>query len=118
MLCRAQLQEHYEFADFAAKAALAVLLKHLPLSLPELWLFCHSPTDPQEPHMVSALLTFVTAFCYRCGKPAWPWCETITWKLLINPLGAQDGVRSAHLCHSLLLQGGKRWLSMVWVEID
>lgn len=62
---RAQLQEHYEFADFAAKAALAVLLKHLPLSLPELWLFCHSPTDPQEPHMVSALLTFVTAFCYR-----------------------------------------------------
>ena len=27
-----------------------------------------SPTDPQEPHMVSALLTFVTAFCY--------WCET------------------------------------------
>ena len=79
MPCRAQLQEHYEFADFAAKAALAVLLKHLPLSLPELWLFCHSPTDPQEPHMVSALLTFVTAFCYRWGK---------------------------------------RWLSMVWVEID
>ena len=44
-----------------------MLLKHLPLSLSELWIFCHSPTDPQEPHMVSALLTFVTAFCYRYG---------------------------------------------------
>ena len=66
-LCRAQLGERYEFADFAAKAALASLLGHLPLSLRELWVFCHSPADPDEPHLVSALLTFVTAFCHRCA---------------------------------------------------
>ena len=63
--CRAQLGETYEYADFQAKAQLAALLKHLPMSMRELWVFCHSPTDPEEPYLASALLTFATAFCVK-----------------------------------------------------
>ncbi len=41
------------------------MLKHLPLSLREAYLFCLSPCDPADTPVASALLTFATAYARR-----------------------------------------------------
>lgn len=46
---------------------LALMLRHLPLSLREHYIFAISPADPDEPSVASALLSFATAYCQKCA---------------------------------------------------
>lgn len=44
---------------------LLLLLRHLPLSLRERYLFAMAPVDPEDSPVTGALLTFAAAYCHR-----------------------------------------------------
>ena len=68
-LCRAVLAEHYFLGDFDNIYELALMLRHLRLTLREHYLFSISPTDASDPPVASALLSFATAYSSRCSLP-------------------------------------------------
>lgn len=62
--------------DFENMYALAVMLKHLPLSLGEHYLFATAPSDASDATAASALLSFATAYSLRCGgRPLEGWAS-------------------------------------------
>ena len=65
--CRATLSDHFFFSDYEAMHKLALMLRHLPLSLRDAYTFAISPADPDDPIIASALLSFATAYCQRWG---------------------------------------------------
>lgn len=65
--CRATLNDHFFFSDYEAMHKLALMLRHLPLSLRDAYTFAISPADPDDPIIASALLSFATAYCQRWG---------------------------------------------------
>ncbi|BDA48563.1 ATP-dependent RNA helicase SUV3L, mitochondrial [Coccomyxa sp. Obi] len=62
---RATLSDHFFFSDYEAMHKLALMLRHLPLSLRDAYTFAISPADPDDPIIASALLSFATAYCQR-----------------------------------------------------
>ncbi len=44
---------------------LLLLLRHLPLSLRERYLFALAPVDPDDAPVTGALLSFAAAYCHR-----------------------------------------------------
>ena len=61
------MADHFTLSEHQPMMRLALLLRHLPLSLHEAYLFCVSPTDPDDTPVASALLAMATAYCSRCG---------------------------------------------------
>ena len=61
------MAKHFMLSEHQPMMRLALLLRHLPLSLHEAYLFCVSPTDPDDTPIASALLAMATAYCSRCG---------------------------------------------------
>ena len=61
------MASHFMLSEHQPMMRLALLLRHLPLSLHEAYLFCVSPTDPDDTPVASALLAMATAYCSRCG---------------------------------------------------
>lgn len=62
---------HYSLARYEDIRALAVMLRHLPLSLREAWTFAISPTDPADEPVAAALLSLAHAFALR-GRTVTP----------------------------------------------
>ena len=56
---------HYALARYEDTRALAVMLRHLPLSLREAWTFAISPTDPADEPVAAALLSLAHAYALR-----------------------------------------------------
>ena len=59
------MTQHYFFGDFEAIHALAIMLRHLRLTLRERYIFAISPTDPDDAPVASALLSFASAYSSR-----------------------------------------------------
>ncbi len=62
---RATLGSHFFFSDYEPMHRLALMLRHLPLSLRQAYICAISPADPDDTPVASALLTFATAFSQR-----------------------------------------------------
>lgn len=67
---QAATDSHYFLARFDEMRTLAVMLRHLPLSLREAYVFAMSPCDPGDEVLASALLAFATVFAQR--RPVTP----------------------------------------------
>lgn len=64
---RATLTQHFFFSNYEPMHKLALMLRHLPLSLREHYIFAISPADPEDPPVAAALLSF--ASCYASRYP-------------------------------------------------
>ena len=59
------MADHYMLGDFDNMYRLAVMLRHLRLTLREQYLFAVAPADAQDPPVASALVSFATAYNLR-----------------------------------------------------
>lgn len=66
--CEALLAPHFFFAHFEDVRTLAVMLKHLPLSLREAYAFCLAPCDPGDEPVAAALLALATWYSRRWAR--------------------------------------------------
>ena len=68
---RATLSERFFFSDFEPMLRLALMLRHLPLSLREAYIYAISPADPDDAPVASALLSFASAYASKCVRLPW-----------------------------------------------
>ena len=61
-----------------------MLLRHLPLSLRERYLFAIAPVDPDDAPVTSALLTFAAAYCHR--RALYPIMLSTTLLFVLSPI--------------------------------
>ncbi|KAK9809601.1 hypothetical protein WJX73_006619 [Symbiochloris irregularis] len=66
---QASLRPHYFFGSAETMHQLAMMLDHLPLSLPDRYTFVTAPADPADPTVASAFLSFASRFCHRRSVP-------------------------------------------------
>ena len=63
--CRATMSQHFFFSDYESMHKLALMLRHLPLTLREHYIFAIGPTDPEDPPVAAALLSFAATYSSR-----------------------------------------------------
>ena len=56
------MSEHFFFSDYEAIHKLALMLRHLPLTLQEHYIFAIGPADPEDPLVAAALLSFAATY--------------------------------------------------------
>ena len=59
------MSQHFFFSDYESMHKLALMLRHLPLTLREHYIFAIGPTDPEDPPVAAALLSFAATYSSR-----------------------------------------------------
>ena len=65
VVCRATMSQHFFFSDYESMHKLALMLRHLPLTLQEHYIFAIGPADPEDPPVAAALLSFAASYSSR-----------------------------------------------------
>jgi hypothetical protein len=103
------LGDRFFFSDFEPMLKLALMIRHLPLSLREHYIFAISPADPDEPAVASALLSFATAYSQRCARGV---AGARTWAASLHGVNSACRLHAVERCGALprLRSPMQRWM--------
>eukprot|EP00803_Ostreobium_quekettii_P001475 evm.model.scf_100EXC.6 EVM.evm.TU.scf_100EXC.6 scf_100EXC:44762-53616(+) len=82
----AQLSTRYFLANFEDMIELAIIIRHLPLSIEERYIFTTSPCDPSSYTTVAALLNFASVYANRGLVPI----STVSRPAVATPKTQED----------------------------